>query len=299
VKRIDPDAAYAALKAFLEAHEASIGANGPGAHAETRQRAFERFLDLLELGRDLIGERVASALIGREPFSQGSSWGDEAEAAARIPVTPLKDMDREEAARQRRAAARILLDFERLLPPGLPHNFATSFFLANLGDITTLLKAYRVQGTPLLSGPKAVLDIVMVLRVYWLAGYRGDELAAVLRAEGPRAREMDLNTLNKIVRKHGLRPIAQKERKNGEAAKAAGKPEITPYAADYDLEQLTLALSKWPKIDNLGRAEKFDLRHSCSRDQNSERLQWLDPQPTPKTRRATGSCLTPSRRRNA
>jgi len=243
VNRIDPDAAYAALKAFLEAHEASIGVNDPKVHAETRQRAFERFLDLLELGRDLLGERVASALIGREPFFQGSSWGDEAEAAARVPVAPLKDMDREEAARQRRAAARILLDFERLLPPGLPHNFATSFFLANLGDITTLLKAYRVQGTPHLSGPKAVLDIVMALRVYWLAGYRGDDLAAVLRAEGPRARDMELNTLNKIVQKHGLRSMAQEARKSGKAAKAAGEPPITPYAADYDLEQLTLALS--------------------------------------------------------
>ena len=227
------------MKAFLEAREASIGVNDPEVHAETRQRAFERLMDLIVmLGRDLIGERLASARIAREPFSPGSSWGDEAEADARVPFAPLSEsIDREEAARQRRVAAHLLLDFERLLPPVLARNFATALLLANLGDATPLLRPYRVQG---MTGPlKAVVDIVIVLRVYWLAGYRGETLDEVLRTEGPRARDMDRNVLNKIIRRHSLRPYAQAAHKAGEAARATGKPEITPYAADYDLERLT------------------------------------------------------------
>jgi hypothetical protein len=240
VKRIDPDAACAALKVFLEAHEASIGANDPSVHAETRQRAFDRLLNLIVmLGRDLIGERFASARIAREPFAEGSAWGAEAEAAARIPVEPLsKNMDRDGAAGQRRMAAQIFLDFEPLLVPGLGRNFATSMFLANLGDATPLLKPYRIQGMPLASGPKVIVDFFIVMRVYWLAGYRGKTLAEVLTAEGPPARNMDVNILNKVVRKHRLLPAVQTARRDGEAAKAADEPEIVPYAAEYDFEHL-------------------------------------------------------------
>lgn len=239
MKQIDPEAACTALKTYLEAHTAAIGANDPSVHAETRQRAFERLMDLITmLGLDLIGERLASARIAQEPFSPSSSWGDEAEANARVPFAPLSEnMDREEAARQRRVAAHFLLDFERLLPPVLARNFATALLLENLGGATPLLRPYRVQG---MTGPlKSVVDIVIVLRVYWLAGYRGETLDEVLRAEGARARDMDRNVLNKIVRRHNLRPYAQAAHKAGEAARAAGKPEITPYAADYDLERLT------------------------------------------------------------
>jgi hypothetical protein len=138
LKPLDPEAVCAAVKAFLETHKASIGVNDPEVHAETRQRAFERLMDLIVmLGRDLIGERLASARIAQEPFAEGSSWGAEAEAAAREPVAPLsKNMDRDGAAGQRRMGARFFQDFERLLPPGLSRNFVTSLFLANLGDTT-------------------------------------------------------------------------------------------------------------------------------------------------------------------
>ena len=154
-------------------------------------------------------------------------------------------MDREDAALQRRVLARFILDFAPFLPPVFAQNWVTSLFLGNLGDTTALLQILSCSGDARCVGPESeVLDFFMVMRVYWLVWLpQRPKLDDVLTAEKANVRGMDVNVLNKIVRKLGLRAAKWSRRaRMAQLQKATGEPEIVPYASAYDLEQLTRAL---------------------------------------------------------
>ena len=109
MKPIDRQAALARTIAFFDAHDAALDVNDPDVQAEKRQRAFDLFMGLMvEWGGDLTGERLASALITREPFAPGSAYGALAEAAARKPVAPALEDDGSRGCRPSTSRARPL-----------------------------------------------------------------------------------------------------------------------------------------------------------------------------------------------
>jgi hypothetical protein len=239
VKPIDRADAHKRLDAFLDAHEAAIGCNDPVRHAAARQAAYQTYLEVRRLGRELIDERLGAARIARAPFEPASAWGSEAEEAARHSVAPLAQASQEDVMGQRRMIARYLLDHADDLPPNLAMNFIMTMHQLNIGGETPFSARLRVKGLRAGAGKKAPAELFIALWVYYLAGYRACRLDDVLHNQSLSLRDLSLNALNKIVARLGIRKIVMQARAAGDADRKAGKPEKPEYAGVYDLEQLT------------------------------------------------------------
>jgi hypothetical protein len=227
------------INAFYDDLDAMQGINDPDIEAKAREAAFASFKRVKETGAELVSERLGAARLARYYYRDSVPWGVKAREAAAVPVAPAaKDMDQDEAAAQRWVVARYLIDNESDLPAGLALNIVGGLLLLNVGSDAPIFRRYRVKGLPPDAGFNATRDVLVAFNVYYFAGYRGCSLDDVLLAEAHAIGDLNLNILNKTVRKLRIREGVEQSRQNGRADRLAGKPEAPPYVASRDLEEL-------------------------------------------------------------
>jgi hypothetical protein len=236
---VDRAEAHRRVEALYHALDATQGVNDPDRNAAALEAAFVAFKRVKETGADLVAERLGAARLARHYYRASVPWGVKAREAAAVPVArAAKDMDQDEAAAQRWIVTRYLIDNESDLPAGLVRNIAGGLLLLNVRSYAPIFRRYRVKGLPPEAGFNATRDVLIAFNVYYFAGYRGCRLDDVLLAEAHAVGDLNLNILNKTVRKLRIREGVEQSRQNGRADQLAGKPEAPPYVAFRDLEEL-------------------------------------------------------------
>jgi hypothetical protein len=239
--RVDRAEAHRRLDAYYDALEACEGINDPDADAKAKDAAFHDYKRLDDgIAKDFLAERYGAARLSRLYLRPSSPWGEAAREAAAFPAASASsDIDQDEAAGQRWMAARLVMDFEHRLPPNVARNVAAGLLLLNLGLDAPIFRRYRIKGLKQGEGRHATRDAIVALHVYYLSGRRGSSLDEVLRAEVDKLAGLNLNILNKIVRKLGIQLTVEEARKLGRKDRLAGRPEASPFVASRDLEELT------------------------------------------------------------
>jgi hypothetical protein len=244
---IDRAEAHRRVDAYYDVLDALQGVNDPAQDAEVRNAAFDAYKRVREIGAALIAERLAAARLDRHWLHPGISWGPVAREYATEPVAPAaKDMGPEEAAHQRYTVARYLMDHESELPANLARNMAGGLLLLNLGSDAPIFRRYRVKGLVSTSGVGSVHNFFIAILVYYLAGHRNESLDEVMRKEAHIVGSLNVNILNKLVRKHNIRAFVETARDQGRADGLAGKPEAPPYVGVRDLVVLASFNSRKP-----------------------------------------------------
>jgi hypothetical protein len=236
---VDRAEAHRRVDSYYDALDALQGVNDPAQDPAARNAAYNDYVRVREIGAPLVAERLAAARLDRHWLHPGVSWGPVAREYATAPVAPAaKDMDPEEAAHQRYAAARYLMDHESELPANLARNIAGGLLLLNLGSDAPIFRRYRVKGLISTSGVDNVRNFFVAILVYYLAGHRNKSLDEVMRKEAHIVGSLNVNTLNKLVRKLNIRAFVETVRDQGRADGLAGKPEAPPYVGVRDLVAL-------------------------------------------------------------
>ena len=113
--------------------------------------------------------------------------------------------------------------------------------MLNLGLDAPIFRRYHIKGLKRGEGRHATRDAFVALaRLADLAGYRSHLLDEVLRAEAGKLAGLNLNVniLNKIVRKLEIQPTVDEARQLGREDKLNGRPEASPFTASRDLKEL-------------------------------------------------------------
>jgi hypothetical protein len=209
--------------------------NDPDSQERAKETSFLAYQWLDDgIAKDFLAERYGAARLARLYLRPSSPWGGAAREAATLPAQPASfDMDQDEVAQQRWMTARLIMDFAHRLPPHVADNMAAGLLLLNLGLDAPIFRRYHIKGLKRGEGRHATRDAIVALHVYYLAGYRSHSLDEVLRAEAGRFAGLNLNVniLNKIVRKLGIQPTVDEARKLGREDKLNGRPEASPFGA--------------------------------------------------------------------
>jgi hypothetical protein len=227
---------------YYDSLEAGEGLNDPDSQEKAKETSFAIYQRLDDgIAKDFLIERYGAARLARWYLRPAGGWGEAAREAGSFPATPASaDMDQDEAAQQRWMAARLIMDFEHRLPPNTALNVVAGLLLLNLGSDSPIFRRYRLKGRGGGAGYDATRDLNIAVHVYYLAGWRGASLDDVLRAEAEKLAGVILNgnILGKIVRKLGIQPMVEDARKLGREDKLRGRPEISPFIASRDIEEL-------------------------------------------------------------
>lgn len=234
--------AHARLDALLDAHERAANANDPDARIEADEQAHQAFMALaVSLVGTLYATRQGAAMRGQRPDEIRGDH-DKAAALGAGPVGADMLHDPVVRVRVRNAVARFMLDFAPFLPPGLANHVVWQLHQLNLGsDATWLARPAGGKGVSKASGQRAILDITLLYRAYYHAGY--DQIAVEEAAR--RDNHIVGRGWQALVRARQSQGLGQKcddLKAQGAADRAAGRPASVPLLSDYDLTEYARVL---------------------------------------------------------